>query len=284
MKAIRPAVNSQRGFTLVELIIVITLLGVVGVLATTMVGNQMQGYVDTARRAALVAKADGALRQLARDLRNAVPFSVRTNGTAIEWTPIEDFGRYRKLPGSGGDLLDFSAPDSQFDIIGPLPAVGAGNRLVVGNSDLAASGYNLYQAASDGSSLPAGAHVITGTAITPSLAGSTLSLSAPFQFSQDSIASRFYVVSGGASYVCNTGTGELTRYSGYTLQAAQPTNPAAAPLSSASTALLVDSVSACSFGYSAVDALNGIVTLVLTLSDQGESVTLVRFIHVENRS
>ena len=60
MKVI-PRVVEHSGFTLVELVIAISLMGVVSVLVTTMVGNQMLGYVDTARRAELVAKADMAL-------------------------------------------------------------------------------------------------------------------------------------------------------------------------------------------------------------------------------
>ena len=65
----RPAVECAGGFTLVELVIVIALTGVVAVLASTMVGNQMLGYVDTARRAELMAKANMAMQHIARDLR-----------------------------------------------------------------------------------------------------------------------------------------------------------------------------------------------------------------------
>lgn len=284
MKARQAVVKASAGFTLVELIIVITLTGIVSVLATSMLSNQMQGYIDTVRRASLVSKADAAIKMMARDFHNAVPYSVRSSGTAIEWVPIRDYGRYRKFPTAGsGDILDFSAADSQFDVFGSMPAMSAGNQLVIANTNTASSGFNIYQSNSDGSLLPAGSHVITSAGITPVSSGATVTLSAPFQFSQDSIASRFYVISGAASYVCNTITGELTRHTGYALQSTQPTSATLAPLSTSSSALLVDTVSSCSFGYSSVDATHGIVTVNLQLTDAGETISLVRFIHVENR-
>ena len=280
----RPAVNCAHGFTLVELVIVIALTGVVAVLASTLVGRQMEGYVDTSRRATLVAKADSALRQMARDFRNAVPYSIRISGNAIEWVPIQDFGRYRRRAGASGEaVLDFSGADSQFDVIGPVPVVASGSRLVIANTPVLAAGFNLYQAASDGSVLPAGAHVITTAGITPSLSGSTLSLSTGFQFAQDSIASRFYVVSGASSYLCNTGSGQINRFTGYSIQSSQPVAAGAAPLATAASALLVDGVTSCSFGYTALDANHGLVTVQLQLGEVGESVSLVRVIHVENR-
>lgn len=279
-----PVADRFSGFTLVELVIVIAITGVVAVLASTLVGRQMEGYVDTSRRATLVAKADAALRQMARELRNAVPYSIRISGNAIEWIPIETFGRYRRFSGAmAEDPLDFSSTDTQFDVIGPLPALAAGQRLVIGNTPAAASGFNVYQNASDGSVLPAGAHVITPASMTPSTTGSAITLGSGFQFSQDSVASRFYVVSGAASYICNPVSGQINRYASYGIQSSQPVATGAAPLSTASTALLVDSVSSCSFGYTSLDLIHGLVTLQLQLSEGGETISLVRVIQVENR-
>ena len=273
------------GFTLVELIIVITLTGVVAVLASTLVGNQMQGYVDTARRTGLTARADAALRHIARDLRNAVPYSIRVSGTALEWVPIQSFGRYRQFQSAGsGDPLDFTAQDGSFDVFGAVPSVNAGTQLVIGSTNINAAGFSLYQDASDGALLPLGSHVITPTSTAVTAASGGMLLSTPFQFSQDSAASRFYAINGAASYLCNAGSGVISRFSGYALQASQPVNALVSPLSSATSATLVDSVSACQFGYTALDLQNGLITVRLTLTEEGESVSLVRFIHVENQS
>ena len=284
MKAILPAVKKLAGFTLVELVIVISLTGVVAVMASTIVGQQMLGYVDTARRAQLVAKADAALSMMTRDLRNAIPYSIRISGNAIEWVPIQGFGRYRKFPDAGsGDVLDFSIADSRFDTFGAMPTLISGNQLVIANSAAAASGYNLYQSASDGTSLPLGSHVVTSPGVGISSSGPQVVLSTPFQFSQDSIASRFYVINGAASYICNSSTGTITRYQSYPLQASQPSNGSAPPLSTTSSSLLVGDVSGCVFGYTALNQTHGLVTVQIDLALEGESISLVRFVHVENR-
>lgn len=284
MRANPLVVKRNSGFTLVEMVLVIALTGVVGVLAATIVSNQMLGYIDTTRRANLTAKAQGALQLMSRDLRNAIPFSIRISGNAIEWVPIQSYGRYRKFPTAGsGDTLDLSSPDTQFDVFGPMPTVAAGSQLVVANSPVLAAGFNLYQSPSSGGALPAGSHVVTSSAITVGSSGNSITLDIAHQFSQDSIASRFYLINGAASYICNTTSGEINRFQNYPLQSSQPTNPSASPLSGAGAALLVDSVASCNFGYTAINQQYGLVTLELQLSQEGETVSMVRFIHVENR-
>jgi len=55
------------------------------------------------------------------------------------------------------------------------------------------------------------------------------------------------------------------------------------PLTGANNALLTDSVAACSFSYTAsASARNAMVTLRLTLTRGGESITLLQQAHVEN--
>lgn len=281
----RPAPEHAGGFTLVELVIVIALTGVVAVLASTLVGQQMLGYVDMARRAALMAKADLAMQHLARDLRAAVPYSIRvTGGTALEWVPVQSWGRYRKLPdATESAALDFSRPDDQFEVLhaGTLPTLPSGAQLIIGNTEAPGiDGINLYGDVSAGALVPAGSHVITPTSVTVGSSGNLITLVPAFQFALASLASRFYVVSGGASYVCSGGA--ITRHSGYALQKTQPVNPAAAPLATSST-LLLDGVTHCQFGYTAFDATYGMLSVQLQLQDGDETVSLTRMINIENR-
>jgi len=289
MKQQQPVSESVGGFTLVELVIVIALTGVVAVLASVLVGNQMLGYVDTARRASLMAKADMALQHIARDLRGAVPYSIRiSGGTALEWVPISSWGRYRKLPENSGinesAALDFSRADSSFQVLygSAMPTVSSGMRLVIGNMDApGVDGVNLYGNVSAGTLVPAGSHVITPTSLILGTSGNNITLTPAFQFSQASLASRFYLINGGASYVCNAGV--VRRYTGYTLQKAQPVNGAIAPLSTASSAMLLDGVSSCQFGYTALDATYGVVSIQLRLQEGSEIVSMSRMITIENR-
>lgn len=282
----RPAVECAGGFTLVELVIVIALTGVVAVLASTMVGNQMLGYVDTARRAELMAKANMAMQHIARDLRGAVPYSIRVSGgSALEWVPVQSWGRYRKRANVSEDAaLDFSLPDNSFEVFfgTAMPAIPANAQLVIGNTDAAGiDGINLYGDVSTGALVPAGSHVITPTSVSVGSSGNSITLSPSFQFALASLASRFYLVNGAASYVCSGDT--VTRFSGYALQKSQPVNAAAAPLSTSTSALLLDGVASCQFGYTAIDATYGMLSVQLRLQEGNETVTMTRMISIENR-
>ncbi|MBA54103.1 MAG: hypothetical protein CMK89_06560 [Pseudomonadales bacterium] len=288
MKATLRAAN-HTGFTLVELVITISLMGVVSVLVSTMVGNQMLGYVDTARRSDLVARADMALQMIARDVRSAVPYSVRVSGAALEWVPVLEWGRYRKRPDAGAAdpvlaeaaVLDFSNPDTLFEVLhtGTMPSLPSNPRLVVGNSPaMGLDGLNVYGGLSSGGIVPIGTHVITPTGITLGSSGNSISMNPGFQFALGSAAGRFYLVNHAASYICSGGS--ITRYGNYNIQNAQP---ASAPPSSTSV-LLIDGVTSCQFGYTAIDATYGMLTITLQVTESGESVTLSRVITIENRS
>jgi prepilin-type N-terminal cleavage/methylation domain-containing protein len=69
--------STQRGFTLVELIMVIVIMGVIGGMVSVFMKSPIDAYVDSARRAALTDVADTAVRRMARDIRKALPNSLR---------------------------------------------------------------------------------------------------------------------------------------------------------------------------------------------------------------
>ena len=92
----------QRGFTLVEMIVVIVITGIIGGVVAMFIRAPVQGYMDSARRAEMTDIADTALRRMARDIRTAVPNSVRipvaAGSTYIEFLPTKAGGRYRANP------------------------------------------------------------------------------------------------------------------------------------------------------------------------------------------
>lgn len=288
---------NTKGFTLIELIIVITLTGIVAVFISTITGSQMAAYVDISARVNLVNLAESSLRRIGRDLHNAVPGSVRVNGNAIEFVPIVSAGRYRSAPSAlaSSDHLDFSTSDASFQVMGNVVQPASGSRLVIYNFSWVdgsgpVAGANLFGSASTGVLSPVGSHVISpaGNEITVTDNGvnDLITLDSAFQFAFNSPHKRFYVVNGAASYICNTSVGEVRRYAGYGIQSAQPTNGAVAPLSGASSsALLVDHVQACTLSYApGTTQRRGIVTIILTLRDNGERVRLVHQVHVGNRA
>lgn len=277
----RPLVTRPRGFTLIEAVMVIALTGIVGAMVAVFIRQPINAYVDTARRGEMSDQADGALRRIARELQGALPNSVRVNaaGNRLEFLPVRSAGRYRAAPSTSGvgDFLDFtSATDGSFEVLGPPVSALAGDQLVVYNLGL--TGADAYAGTSR--------RLLTSTGPALSNIGYTVGGA---QFPYDSPNHRFHIVSRPVTYACTPlagGAGSLRRYSGYAIQAAQPTNVGGAPLNAltgANNALLSGSVAACSFSYNTTgSAHKAVVTLRLTLTRSGESITLMQQVFVES--
>lgn len=272
--------SPQRGFTLVEMIMVIVITGIIGGIVAVFLRAPIQQYTDVARRADISDTADTALRRISRDLRLALPNSVRVagdcggeNACSIEFLPTVDGGRYRTE--GGGDTLDFDAVDTAFEVMGPDPALPADASIVVYN--LGIPGASAY----DGSNR-------TTTAV--SAAGKTISIGAPgMKFPFESPSRRFHAVTTPVTYVCAPAAGgvggTLRRYWGYPVQANQPADIAIAPLATASSALLAGNVSRCRFDYhsNVVAQRTGLVTMHLAITEQGETASLYSAAHVSNQ-
>ncbi|MEH6557962.1 MAG: type II secretion system protein [Oceanicoccus sp.] len=80
--------SKEQGFTLVELVAVIVLLGIVAVATTQFIGQGMNIFVDTSRRDSLQQEGRFVVERISRELRNALPGSVRTSGDCLEFIPI----------------------------------------------------------------------------------------------------------------------------------------------------------------------------------------------------
>lgn len=84
------------GFTLVELISVIVILSIISVIGTSFVVRTTQSYQQTQTRALIVNTARQSMERMTRQLRIALPFSLRlTNGNScLEFMPIAAGGNY----------------------------------------------------------------------------------------------------------------------------------------------------------------------------------------------
>ena len=69
--------RKQQGFTLIELIITIVLGGIVAAITSSILTQPINAYMDSSRRATLTAAADSALQRMQRDIRRALPNSIR---------------------------------------------------------------------------------------------------------------------------------------------------------------------------------------------------------------
>lgn len=271
------------GFSLIELIVVMVIVGILAGMIAMFIVNPVRGYLDSTRRAVLVDIANTALMRMARDVRLALPNSVRVsqNGGVfyLEFLMLDGGGRYREQIGAAGDdPLDFAtqgvSTDTRFDLLGQPLNVAAGAQIVVYNLALDAD-TDAYQGGNRRAYNGAvGAVSQINFAAAPG--------GAPFPM--ESPARRFHVVRTPVSYACNPATGELRRYAGYGIGAAQPTDQGAPPLSAAgNNNLLASNVSRCRFTYApgASEAL-GQLTLWLELTVEGESVSLYREVVVSN--
>ncbi|WP_316347575.1 type II secretion system protein [Desulfuromonas acetoxidans] len=280
---------SQAGFTLVELVVTIVIIGILVSLGGMFISQPIQGYIDLDRRTQLVGQADQALRRMQRDLRAALPNSVRVfnGGNGIEFLHVVDGGRYRvtsdpaetDLTLVANSILRFDVADDYFEVLGPLDTTEytAANCLCAIYNLTADSGTNLCNAYAATNTAAIQAVETSGTRRFIRLATATFfPLSSPQQ--------RFFVIDQAVSYVI-TG-GQLRRYAGYTIN--QVPGPATGDNYDLVTTDLVTVVDA---GGTPVDPFtydpgtpshSGLVTLRLALEQEGERITLMHQVHVNN--
>lgn len=227
-----------NGFTLIELVVVMTVTGILASGAALFIGNPTHAYFDNVTYANLTDRADTVLRRMRREIRNALPNSVRltTNsaGTFVEFIPVKTAGRYRANIGLGGadNPLDFSLGADTFDVLGPAVNITAGDKLVIYN--LGISGADAYEGTNIRPLLT------TGNLTLLSFNGGAFPLAAP--------SSRFHIVSTATTFACDMANQRLLMYSGYNIQQTQPTS--IATLNSLATPrVLVEHLSACQIQY-----------------------------------
>lgn len=278
--------SRQHGFTLVEVIMVLTITAILGVAVAVFLRQPVDAYFSLNRRAALSDVADTAARRVSRDLHLALPNSVRAasaDTSCIEFLPTVTGGRYREQGDStgAGNLFTTASAVSALDFLGPLSlgtansTPAAGDLLVVNNLGIAG----------------ADAYAGDNSAVIASVAGSTINLSPAKQFLLGSPTRRFQVVSSAeqaVSYVCTgvgvdgagNGTGTLWRMNRYGIN---PNAPAACPVVPANTPILAQNLSACQFIYTPeVTVRTGLVSIRIGLTRGGESVNLFQDVHVNN--
>ncbi len=268
--------RAQRGFTLIESVMVIAITGVVIAVVSIFIVPATTAYFSSAARAQLTDRADTALRRMSRDLSVALPNSARVSasGLSVELIPVSGAARYAA---ETGDTLKFGVADASFDVVGPTLRIShAGQQLAwynlgAGIPDADAYTLNNVRTASNGA----------GNAANVGFAGAVLptSLMAP--------PYRVYAIESPVTYRCDLTARTLTRHTGYGFFAAQPDPPVGG-----TSAVLARHVSACSFSFdsTAVAARYGLVTLQISLQDKTpvvpgdpvETVTLYQTVHVDN--
>lgn len=276
---------AQRGFTLVEAIVVIVITGIIAAGVAVFIRAPVEGYVDSVARAELTDAADTALRRLSRDVNSALPNSLRQGPGAacIEFLPALGGGRYRVAPRADGtgNILDFTQNDPSFDVLaqnGLPPTGGFGNSSVV-VYNLGIPGANAYDPNDrNRAAINAGA----------SNAG-LITLATANQFPFRSPDNRFQVIQNASVvYYC---AGSAIWRASRALPAGVLAAPAACPQADfAGATVLVGNVDCAqsSFAYNAaVSQRNGILALTLVLTQPAsrginETISLYQEVQLDN--
>ena len=281
----------QRGFTLVEAIMVIVITGIIGSMVAVFIRSPVEGYVDTVARAELTDAGDTALRRVARDVRAALPNSLRPpsdgSSACVEFLPTVGGGRYRSAPNDtgGGNVLDLATSVTSFDALARinLPANGGPTRHVVI--------YNLGMVGADAySATDHNRAQIASTAIAAD-GIATITLAAANKFPFESPGKRFQVIPDySVVYSC---AGNALRRSIRSLAAASAGPMAACPAAgTAGESILVAHVNCDqnanpTFTYTPFAAQrNGLLAISLVLTQPGargnETIQLYQEVHVDN--
>lgn len=279
--------SGQAGFTLIEAIMVIVIIGVLGAAVAVFIRMPVQNYHDSVARAELTDLADLSLRRMARDLRLALPNSIVTDadGTSISFFLTKTGGRYLAAEDDapGLPVLDFVDPGkTTFTMIGTEPS---GKQAIEPGSDYVAV-YNVGLDPADAYTQSNLAQVTAFTTLDAARGLYRFTLASnPFAQQNPPMPSpggRFHVVSSPVTYACTKGaggTGSIVRHWDYGIVKGKPASGAG------KTSYLTKRVTNCKFHYDTdISRRSALVVLSLELEMPGEAgkIKLVHQVHVDN--
>ncbi|MEC4725451.1 type II secretion system GspH family protein [Shewanella sp. D64] len=203
------------GFTLVEMVTVIIILGILalGVSSFVVLGTRI--FVESTSIEQVLGQSRFALERMTRELRNAVPNSIRltpappnTNASyqCVEFVPIQASASYIELPfvPSPASLTGTVIPPSQ-----GLNSVHQMLVYPLKTSDIYAA-------------TPAGTSGRLFDVKEFNQSSGLVTFDRAVRFAESSPIQRYFMINGPVSY-CFQSDGTLWRYAGYGLETTQPT-------------------------------------------------------------
>lgn len=285
--------RKQSGFTLVEVIIVIAIMGIIGGLSTLIIGRSLDSYAALERRENMQTSIRLAVERISRELRNALPNSICVNnvgacingaGTQFYFIPVKDSGRYQDRPGV------YTAPPpiqrnrlpvaplarDRFDVLStnpanPLDAVGGVN------GDWVAV-YNINNV--DIYNLPNNIRKQINAIVPIDIDGDAnpdtiqIQFAGNESFANHSPTRRFHIIDDNQ---------QVTLFSLVGNQLFRDTTVLNAPNIAVAPQLLMQNVQACTFTFTAgTQQRAGLLRIDITVAEQGETIQVIHNAHVYN--
>jgi MSHA biogenesis protein MshO len=262
-----------RGFSLIELTIVIVLLSVLALGVSSYIGLGATMYSDATEREQVLNQSRFVAERLQRELRNAAPNSIRTADAAllrcIEFAPIVASGVYLQAPVAPdtGNKLQLAMVNWQSSYLSAVPSLP----LSIYPRQLS----DIY--GNNGSTTPFAGNEVDD--MDGNSATRTVQLASSHSFPLGSPEQRFYLLAQSpVSYCFNAVDRSIRRYSNYSYTAAQPLPPAG------SANLMASDVQQVRFAINdAVLTRNSVVNLLLQFGQSEASDMFFNYeVHIPN--
>ncbi len=279
----RPSSLATRGFTLIELVVAITLLGIVGGMASVFLGNTLEGYSALNRRDQLQTSLRMAVERISRELRHALPNSVCTDdgsgcnnpGSIVYFIRTVDAGEYQTRSGNYASGLARAAlpvtpsSASSFDVLsGTGLNAAAGQWIVVYNTDNS----DIYSSGSRRQQINAISSKDTNGTAPDDV--DVIQFASSVSFPTHSPTRRFHVIENNAVIFYLQGTDLFRAQSSF----ASPSSATAG-----TEKLLLENVSACTFTYVPGSLLrSGLLRINITVDNGTESLQMIHEAQVYN--
>ena len=289
----------HKGFTLIELVIVIVLTGILAGVLFTIVRGPVQAFIQVQRRVTLVDIMETALQRMTREIRLALPYSVRADSPgglqAVEFLRTLDGGRYRDV---GPNRLKFNQSSGTFDVLNTLvnyanvvtASTATPSQECINSTADCLVVYNIGQPLSSATAAANGVSANAYLGSSNAYQGNIATISAAaanslsfdnsdlsWNFGLQSPQQRFYIVDTPVSYICSGSN--IYRYANYPITESQQSNPGG------NVNLLIDHVTGCAIQYDKPTLTRfGLLTIRITVTDpdSGEKASLLQQIHVTN--
>ncbi len=197
-----PLVQREKGFTLIELISVLVIVGIVAAIGSSFIVSSVNSYAQTEKRSKLVARGRASLEQVTRQLRNALPHSIRVSGSGncLEFLPVIGGANYiGQVPDDeNGAELKSSISTSYFEL-----DLGSGEHVLIA----ALSAAEIYTSA-----------IPSARADLASINGSgpmTITLTSAHRFVRNSVNNRLFITDNPKRFCFSSD--ELVQYENYGL-------------------------------------------------------------------